>query len=90
MVTPKQKALWGSIVASVTAALSWLANTPPESQDAILGPLMALMPVTWRPTIGAATRAISSVATVYVAIQASHSGPHTPPQTDTTTGKPTP
>lgn len=90
MATSKQKAVWSAIVAAVTSALAWLANTPPEAQNAILGPLVDIMPVDWRPTIGAITKALSSVALVYSTIQASHSGPATKPVTDAQTGEETP
>lgn len=78
-ITPKQKALWSAVTAATAGFLAWLANTPPEQQDALLGPLVSALPLTWRPTIGAAMKFLSSVAMVYSAIQASHSGPSTPP-----------
>lgn len=90
MVTPKMKALAGASVAGLTALLAYLANTPPEAQDALVGPIVALLPLAWRPTFGLVMRGLSSVATIYMAIQASHSGPATKPATDAQTGAPTP
>lgn len=87
MITPKQKALWSAVVSAVAGALAWLANTPPERQDALLGPLVDALPISWRPSIGAAMKLLSSVALVYSTIQASHSGPVTKPATDAQTGQ---
>lgn len=83
IVTSKQKAFYASIVAASTGFLAWLANTPPTNQDALLGPLVDSLPVTWRPTIGAVMKFLSSIAMVYAAIHASKSGPGTLPPTDT-------
>lgn len=86
MATPKQKAVWSATIAAATSALAWLANTPPEQQNALLGPLVDAMPVSWRPYIGSAMKLLSSIAIVYSTIQASHSGPATKPATDAQTG----
>lgn len=80
MNTPKTRALVGATIAGASGFLAWLATVPPEQQDALLGPIVSLLPLHWRPTIGAVMRALSSVAAIYTALQASHSGPQTPPQ----------
>lgn len=74
-ITTKQKSLWSASFAAVTGFLAWLANTPPEQQDAVLGPLVALLPVHLRPTFGAIMKVLSTVAVIYSTVQASHSGP---------------
>lgn len=79
MITTKQKALWSGVIAAASGFLAWLANTPPEQQDALLGPLVNSLPVTWRPSIGAAMKLLSSIAIIYSTVQASHAGPTTPP-----------
>lgn len=82
-MTTKQKAIWSAVVAAVSSFLAWLANTPPEQQDALLGPLVGALPVSWRPTIGAAMKLLSSVAVIYSTVQASHSGTPNPNLKDT-------
>lgn len=82
MTPDKLKAFWSGIVAGVTAFIAFLANTPPEQQDAVMAPFMALMPIHWRPSIALITRAISSAATIYAVVYASKSGPTHPPPND--------
>lgn len=77
-MTSKIKALTGAIIAGITALLAYVANTPPEQQDALVGPIVALLPIGWRPTIGLVMRAISSIATIYFAIQAHATTPANP------------
>lgn len=79
-MTSKVKTLWAAIIAGVTGLIAFLANTPPEQQDAVLGPFVAFLPVSWRPSIALFCRAISGAAGIYAAIHASHSGPQTPPK----------
>lgn len=78
-MTSKLQAKIGAIVAGVTAFISWLATVPPEQQSGILAPLVDLLPLTWRPQIGLATRALATVSAIWATYKAAHSGPQTPP-----------
>lgn len=80
-MNPKTKAIWAAIVSALSGFISWLANTPPSQQDAVLGPLVDLLPLHWRPIIGAGMKMLSGVAGIYATMQAAHSGPANQPPT---------
>jgi hypothetical protein len=76
---PKPQAILTAIVGAITGFVSFIANTPPEQQSALLGQLVELMPVEWRPTIALWARFISGVAVLWATYKAAQSGPKAPP-----------
>jgi hypothetical protein len=83
-MTSKIKAVLAAAVLGAVGFINWLCTIPPSQQADLLGQLVQIVPVSWRPNMGVATRLLMWVAVVYGAHQASKSGPQTPP-----TNKPT-
>ena len=70
-------------VSGVSAFVAWLATVPPSEQNALLGPIVDLLPIDWRPAIGLFMRALSTFSTIYAVYQAAKSGPATQPKNPT-------
>lgn len=79
-MTHKLQALLTAWVAGVSAFVAWLMTVPPEQQTALLGPLVDVMPLQWRPAVGLATRAIATASTIFAVYRAAQSGPQSPPK----------
>lgn len=79
-MSTKLQTIVGAWIGGISAFISWLATVPPESQTALLGPLVDCMPLAWRPTIGLGMRALATASTIYAVYKAAHSGPQTPPK----------
>ena len=74
----KLQAKLSAAVAAVTGFVVYMATLPPQQQDAVTGPIVAIIPLTWRPEIGLIFKAIFTVATFWGIFKASHSGPQIP------------
>jgi len=78
-MNPKLQAKISAIVSGVSGFIVYLTTLPPEQQDAVTGPIVALIPVHWRPEISLIGKAIMTVSTFWAIFKAAHSGPQTPP-----------
>jgi len=78
-MTSKIQAIVVAWIAGITAFISWVCTIPPEQQTSLLGPLVELVPIHYRDSVGGITRLLASASTVYAVYKAAHSGPQTPP-----------
>lgn len=74
-MTHKLQATITAWVAGLSAFVAWLMTVPPEQQTALLGPLVELMPLDWRPAVGLATRVLATASTIFAVYRAAQSGP---------------
>ncbi len=79
-VTTKIQALIAACVTGAASFVSWLATVPPEQQSGLLAQFVEIVPVTWRPGVGLAAKALGTFSTIYAVYKASHSGPQSPPK----------
>ena len=75
----KLQAKVSAYVFTIASILVYLSTLPPEQQDSVLGPIVSLIPLTWRPEVGLILKAISSAAGFWGIYKAAHSGPQVPP-----------
>jgi len=75
----KLQAKIAGIVAAVAGFIVYMATLPPEQQDNITGPIVAVIPLTWRPEVGLIFKAVFSFAAFYGIYKASLPGHVTPP-----------
>jgi hypothetical protein len=78
-MTTKFQAILAAWIAGTSAFVAWLMTLPPESQTALLAPLIDVAPLEWRPAIGLFTRTLATVTTIYATYKAAHAGPQSPP-----------
>ncbi len=76
--TSKIRAGIAGAVSGIASFVAWLATVPPSEQNALLGPLVDMLPLEWRPAIGLGMRLLATTSTIYAVYQAAHSGPSTP------------
>lgn len=77
-MTDKLKAKLAAWVSAASGLIAYLVSLPPSNQDAVLGPIVALAPVDWRPEIGLITRGLAAASLIYAAHKHA-SQPPTPP-----------
>lgn len=65
-------------IAGVSAFIAWLVSLPPESQDALIKPLIELTPLDWRPAIGLVTRLLATATTILAVYKAANSSKQAP------------
>lgn len=75
MNTNRVKAMISGIVGGALGFINWLATVPPEQQSGILGQLVEIVPLTWRPAVGLITRLLMYYFSVLAIYKATHSGP---------------
>lgn len=83
-MTHKFQALVTAWIAGLSAFIAWLMTVPPEQQTALLGPLVEVMPLTWRPAVGLATRLLATGSTIFAVYRAAQSGPSPQPPASVT------
>ena len=67
--------LWiAGVTTSLGSFIGWLATVPPEQQDALMAPIVSILPLHWRPAIGLISRALASGGAIW-GLYVAHRGP---------------
>lgn len=80
--THKIRAFVASVGSGLAYFINWLATIPPEQQSGWLAQLVDMTPVQYRPNVALFTRFVAFGLGTYAVMQASKSGPQTPPRND--------
>lgn len=65
-----------AVFTGIAGFINWLATVPPENQSGILGELVNVTPVDWRPAVGFWTR-ILMIYLLYLTSVKAHTGSDT-------------
>lgn len=75
-MSAKLQTIAAGVVSGIAGFVSFIANTPPSQQTELLGAIVSLVPVDWRPDVAVWARSISTIVGFWAVYKASHSGPN--------------
>jgi hypothetical protein len=72
-LTPAQKTKWSAYVSGVSGAISYLLTLTPSAQNAVLAPIIGILPPGWLGYVGTLMKALSIASLIYAFVSA-HKG----------------